>query len=105
MSIFKDILEKKPSADQQSKTKREITIPEGISFLDANKSKIIVSVVNQNLVITKMIRDSNSYITEDIVLKKDCIPFLGEVLLEFFDKGNIDKLKAKLKVDEENGAE
>ena len=97
MSVLKDVLDLKKQSEESS---NKVHIPEGISFSDANKAKIIISVVKGDLVLTKVIRTLDSYTTESIVLRKDHIPFIGELLLEFYNKGNFNKLKSKL--EEEN---
>ena len=97
MSVLKDIVDnKKEQKDMNEEKSGKINIPEGISFLDANKSKVVISVIGNDLMLTKVIRQLDSYTTESIVLKKEHIPFIGEVLLEFYNKGNFDKLKSKL---------
>lgn len=100
MSILKDILTKGNTIEQTLDSKEKITLQSGVTFLDANKSKIVVSVVDNNLVITKVIRNLESYSTEDIVLKKEFIPVLGEMFLEFYNKGNLNKIQSKLVLDE-----
>ena len=107
MSIFKDFLKRQVELQEDVKTEavNKVTIPEGISFTDANKSKVILSVVGDSLKITKVIRKNNYYTTEDILLKKDYIPFLGKILLNFYNDGNINKIKEKLEVDDENAFE
>lgn len=107
MSIFKDLLKKQVELpeEQEKEADNKVTIPEGISFTDANKSKIVLSVIGDSLRITKVIRKNNCYITEDILLKKEYIPFLGKILLNFYNDGNLNKIKEKLEVDDENAFE
>lgn len=99
MSVFKDVLKMNRSEESSVNENKGINLPEGISFLDANKSKVVVSVCNNSLLITKLIRNLDSYSIENIVLKKEHIPLLGELFLEFYNKGNFDKLKSKLELD------
>lgn len=109
MSIFKDLLNKRnelqKEEEEEKETVNKVTIPEGITFTDANKSKIVLSVVGDSLKITKVIRKNNCYTTEDILLKKEYIPFLGKILLNFYNDGNLNKIKEKLEVDDENAFE
>lgn len=108
MSIFKDFLNKRielQKEEEEKETVNKVTIPEGITFTDANKSKIVLSVVGDSLKITKVIRKNNCYTTEDILLKKEYIPFLGKILLNFYNDGNLNKIKEKLEVDDENAFE
>lgn len=107
MSIFKDLLNKRVESqkEEEKETVNKVTIPEGITFTDANKSKIVLSVVGDSLKITKVIRKNNCYTTEDILLKKEYIPFLGKILLNFYNDGNLNKIKEKLEVDDENAFE
>ncbi len=107
MSIFKDLLNKQNELqkDEAKESVNKVTIPEGITFTDANKSKIVLSVVGDSLKITKVIRKNSCYVTEDILLKKEYIPFLGKILLNFYNDGNLNKIKEKLEVDDENAFE
>lgn len=107
MSVFKDLLNKRVESqkEEEKETVNKVIIPEGITFTDANKSKIVLSVVGDSLKITKVIRKNNCYTTEDILLKKEYIPFLGKILLNFYNDGNLNKIKEKLEVDDENAFE
>lgn len=92
MSVFKDVLDKKNEKDNLLK------FPEGIQFTDESRSKIIVSPINKDvLAIHKYERMLNGYQESVIYLKRSFLPVMGEIFLDFFSNGNINKTKKKLK--------
>ncbi len=95
MGIFKDVMEnnlKNEVAKKQTKN-----IPDGISFLDKNLKKVVVSVTEDKLLSLSIFdRLSTDYQVSEITLDQDHINFLASIMLEFTKKGNLDKLKKKL---------
>ena len=100
MGIFKDVLENSSKKEAEKKEINENL--SGISFLDKNLKKIVVSVTEDKLLKFSVFnRSSTSYDVSEIILDQDHINFLAAAMLEFTKHGTLDKLKKKLGQDNE----
>lgn len=100
MGIFKDVLENSSKKEAEKKEINENL--SGISFLDKNLKKVVVSITEDKLLKFSVFnRSSTSYDVSEIILDQDHINFLAAAMLEFTKYGTLDKLKKKLGQDNE----
>lgn len=97
MSLLLDVVKK----NSQEKNEKKISFSEGIQFTDANKKKVVVSVDEGLLKLSIFERGSDQYFVSDMLLKKDFIPVLGKILLDFYENGNLKESQKKLGLGEE----
>lgn len=97
MSLLLDVVKK----NSQEKNEKKISFSEGIQFTDANKKKVVVSVDDGLLKLSIFERGSDQYFVSDMLLKKDFIPVLGKILLDFYENGNLKESQKKLGLGEE----
>lgn len=96
MGIFKDILNniEKEKDEQLQNTNG---IPNGVSFLDKNLTRIILSVTEDGLLkMTIMTRGNTRYYMTDVIFDKEHLSFLGKAMSEFYKTGKLDKLKKQV---------
>lgn len=96
MGIFKDVLNNiEKEKDEQLQNTNEI--PNGVSFLDKNLTRIILSITEDGLLkMTIMTRGNTRYYMTDVVFDKEHLSFLGKVMSEFYKTGKLDKLKKQV---------
>lgn len=96
MGIFKDVLNNiEKEKDEQLQNTNEI--PNGVSFLDKNLTRIILSITEDGLLkMTIMTRGNTRYYMTDVVFDKEHLSFLGKAMSEFYKTGKLDKLKKQV---------
>lgn len=96
MGIFKDVLNNiEREKDEQLQNTNEI--PNGVSFLDKNLTRIILSITEDGLLkMTIMTRGNTRYYMTDVVFDKEHLSFLGKAMSEFYKTGKLDKLKKQV---------
>lgn len=92
MSIFTDVLKK----ENEKKLENNISFSEGIQFTDANKKKVVVSAEGDCLKFSIVERNFDKYVVSEFSLKKELVPFFGEIFLDFYENGNLKKCQEKL---------
>lgn len=96
MGFFKDVINTLEKEKQLKEMENKL-VPDGISFLDKNLSRVILSVTGDGLLsVTVLERTDKNYESYEIVLDKDHIYFLGKAMSEYLKNGNLDKLQKEV---------